>query len=86
MGVTEAEDPNPKNEENCEYQIINYDQKSARNATPAHRSVLEWVSWKYTLSNEKLYSHQKLNRKYNRKPILVKNQMYPVYLMGTMVN
>ena len=44
---------------------------------------LEWVSWKRTLSNDKLYSNRKSNRKYNRNSILVKDRSYLVFGTGT---
>ena len=46
--------------------------------------MLEWVHWKWKLSNEQLYFDWKSNCKYKRKSILVKYWPYPVYVTVTM--
>ena len=86
MGVTQVQYPNNGKPKNNEIQISKYGQKDNRNAAPAHRSVLEWVSRKWTLSNDKIYYNRISNRKYNWKSILVKDWSYTVYGTITTVN
>ena len=60
--------------------------KASRNAAPDHMSVLEWVSCKWTHSNDWLYSNRKLKRKYNKKFIILNYWPFLIYETVTTVD